>query len=123
MKAEDKTLMHLLELDGTKFVVDEFLSLWVKFEVKKIDPSKQRPHGVRYSLTLHDGDNHRIMGFDNAHIVEYKGKGKQDIKPKQTYDHWHRNSSDVGRPYQYLNAATLLEDFWKEVDKILERLQ
>ena len=39
------------------------------------------------------------------------------------YDHWHRDNSDEGQPYIYKNAATLLEDFWREVDKYCEKLQ
>lgn len=121
MEKEDKTLINLLELDGFKFIIDEQLGLWVKFEVKKVKATKERPHGVRYSLSLHDRDNYRIMGFDNAHIIEYDGK--TNVKPKQIYDHCHKNSSDKGRPYHYVNATKLLEDFWKEVEKIVERLQ
>lgn len=117
---EDSSLEHLLDLDGEKFVIDERLGLWVKFEVKKIKPSKERPKGIRYSLTLHDAENTRIMGFDNAHLVEYGGKNQ--VKPKQTYDHWHRDISDRGRPYHYVNASKLLEDFWVQVEKWVKRL-
>lgn len=70
MVYEDKTLENLLELDGIKFVVDESVGLWVKFEVKRVKPTKGRPFGIRYSLTLHNRFNQRILGFDNAHAVE-----------------------------------------------------
>jgi hypothetical protein len=63
MLQRDKTLENLLELDGVKYVIDEHLGLWVKFEARKIEPSKERPHGIRYSLTLHDSFNARLMGI------------------------------------------------------------
>jgi hypothetical protein len=109
-----------LELNGVKFVIEEHLGLWVKFEAKRIEQTKERPHGIRYSLTLHDRFNNRIIGFDNAHAVEY-GK-KINISPKRTYDHWHRDSTDEGRPYLYKNAGKLLEDFWHEVNKVVNKL-
>lgn len=55
------------------------------------------------------------MGFDNSHEIEYGGK--RGVAPKRTYDHWHFDVKDEGRPYEYSNAGNLLEDFWKEVDK------
>jgi len=67
------------------------------------------------SLSLHDRTNKRIMGFDNAHAIEY-GR-KRNVAAKRTYDHWHSHELDQGKPYIYKNAAKLLENFWKEVDK------
>ena len=61
-----------------------------------------------------------MMGFDNAHAAEYVGK--RNVSPKKAYDHWHRGYNDEGCPYHYKNAGTLIEDFWKEVDKILKKL-
>ena len=61
------------------------------------------------------------MGFDNAHAVEYGGK--TNVAPKRSYDHWHRNESDDGRPYDYKNAGKLIEDFWKEVEKVIKTLE
>jgi len=49
---DDKTLENLLDLDGTKLVIDEGLGLWVKFEASRTSLSV-RKHGVRYALTLH----------------------------------------------------------------------
>lgn len=111
---EDRTLETLLELDGERFVVDEHLGLWVKFEAKAVHRTQERPHGVRYSLSLHDRANRRLMGFDNAHAVE--------AKDAHLHDHWHRNQSDKGRPYAYENAGKLMQDFWKEVDQITKTL-
>ena len=118
MKATDNTLDNLLELNGERIVIDEALGLWVKFEVIK---TTSREHGIKYSLTLHDKTQKRIMGFDNSHEIEYGAK--RGVKPKRTFDHWHYDENDRGRPYHYINAGQLLEDFWKEVDKRIEALK
>ncbi|KTD19257.1 hypothetical protein [Legionella israelensis] len=61
------------------------------------------------------------MGFDNSHEIEYGSK--RGVRPKRTFDHWHYDESDRGRPYNYINAGKLLEDFWKEVDKRVDALK
>ncbi|OGT59788.1 MAG: hypothetical protein A3F14_02820 [Gammaproteobacteria bacterium RIFCSPHIGHO2_12_FULL_43_28] len=121
MSKEDKLIENLLELDGIRYVIDEHLGLWVKFEVKRVSSSKDRPHGIRYSLSLHDRSNNRIMGFDNAHAIEYGGK--KHVAPKRTHDHWHSDESDKGRPYAYIDAGRLIEDFWKEVEIKTKQLE
>jgi hypothetical protein len=90
---------------------------WVKFEVKQVPVTPEKPHGLNYSLTLHDGGGERILGFDNAHSVrEGDGPG---AKTRIEYDHQHKGERI--RFYEYQDAATLVADFWTEVDKILER--
>lgn len=121
MTQKDKTIDNLLELNGVRYVIEEHLGLWVKFEAKRVDKTKDRPHGVRYALTLHNRFNERIMGFDNAHAIEY-GK-KTNVASNKTYDHWHRDDSDSGRPYTYENAGKLIEDFWKAVERVLHKLE
>lgn len=32
-----------------------------------MNESVEMPHGIKYSLTLHDRRNHRVIGYDNAH--------------------------------------------------------
>jgi hypothetical protein len=120
MPEDDKTIDNLLELDDTRFVVEERLGLWVKFEAKRIAPTSNRPQGIRYSLSLHDRFNMRIMGFDNAHAIEY-GR-KTTVAPKRTYSHWHKNQNDSGQPYDYITAGKLLEDFWTQVDLVIKKL-
>ena len=117
---DDKTLENLLDLDGIKMVIDEKLGLWVKFEVS-VTSLSVRPNGVRYSLSLHDQHGHRIIGFDNAHEIEYGPK--RMVAPKRTFDHWHFNENDEGRPYDYVTAGRLMEDFWVEVEKRLTLLR
>ena len=110
----DSSLDNLRYLDGVSYVVDG--PFWVKFEVKQVPETLERPHGLDYSLTLHDGDGQRILGFDNAHaITEGSGPG---AKTRIEYDHAHKGQRI--RFYDYKDAVTLLTDFWMEVDKILE---
>lgn len=88
----------------------------MKFIVVRTAVAPQRPHGLSYSLTLHAPDGERLVGFDNAHPVrERRGPG---MRRRSANDHRHRRRS-IG-PYDYKDAATLLEDFWKEVDQVLK---
>jgi len=118
MKTNDHTLDNLLVLNGEHIIIDESLGLWVKFEIIETNAREQ---GIKYSLSLHDKSNRRIMGFDNSHEIEYGSK--KGVKAQRTFDHWHYDSLDKGRPYQYINAGKLLEDFWKEVDKRVKTLK
>src|SRR6476620_8454917 len=99
--ASEHTLEYLLAFDGREHhYPDGYL---VKFEIKRIDPTKERPHGLRYSFTLHGPDGARLVGFDNAHRVRAAG-GRFRKKPAVA-DHWHRTESDPGRPYRFISAA------------------
>ena len=109
----------LLDLDGV--LIEQTGGCWTKFEVRRISqPTEEIPHGIRYSLTLHDRYGERIMGFDNAHAVQTKKQGKH--QGRKTYDHRHRHSKDIGVPYEFVDAHQLLKDFWSEVDKTLNAL-
>jgi hypothetical protein len=114
--ARDPGLDTLLDLDGQTFFVDESGQYWVKFDVKECEVSTERPHGLRYSLTLHDRSGRRIVGFDNAHGVA-PATGPSG-RSRRRLDHKHRLRTI--RPYEYHDAATLLGDFWAEVDAVLK---
>ena len=101
----------LLDLNGLTLVVDPEGGYWVRFVVTQVPVMPEKPHGLDYSLTLHGPDGERLVGFDNAHHV---GKGKSD-RPKD-----HRHRIRTVRLYEYSDAATLLADFWKEVDSVLK---
>jgi hypothetical protein len=107
----------LLDLDGV--IIGQQGGYWTKFEVKLIKSMERRNHNIRYSLTLHDREGKRIIGFDNAHPVKAKRKG---VKEKYTYDHWHRYENDHGIPYEFISAHQLLKDFWMAVDKTFQKL-
>ena len=114
--ALDRGLDELLFLDGVLLVVDPIGGHWVKFVAKRVDPSNERPHGVSYSLTLHAADGERLVGFDNAHAIS-SGSGPSK-RASATYDHRHRHVAT--KPYEYQDAATLMRDFWREVDVVLK---
>lgn len=112
---QDSSLDTLLLLDGEMFFVEG--NFWVKFEVKRVPATPEKPHGLDYSLTLHGGDGERVLGFDNAHpIREGTGPG---ARTKIEYDHKHKG--ERVRFYDYKDAMSLLADFWTEVEQILKR--
>jgi hypothetical protein len=100
----------LLELDGTVLVIDA-IGHRVEFDVKLVEPSPERPHGLSYSLTFHAPDGKRLIGFDNAHPIR-TSRGPAG-RVARHYDHKHRLGTT--RPYVYSDAASLLEAFWNEV--------
>jgi len=109
----------LLDLDG--IIIEQTGGCWVKFEARRLaQPTEEIPHGIRYSFTLHTRCGERIMGFDNAHAVKSRKKGKHH--GRKTYDHRHRHSTDIGVPYEFVDGHQLLTDFWLEVDKTLSEL-
>ncbi|HUC11694.1 MAG TPA: DUF6516 family protein [Stellaceae bacterium] len=73
---------------------------WVRFVVKRVPVSPQKPHGIDYSLTMHGPEGEWLVGFDNAHPV---GRRKR----REPQDHRHRLRSI--RPYHY----------WEAVDAVL----
>ncbi len=111
MQKRDPALDTLLDLDGLTLVVDPEGAHWVRFVVTQVTPTPEKPHGLDYSLTLHGQNGDRLVGSDNAHPV-----GKQEHGDPQ--DHRHRMRTV--KPYEYSDAATLLADFWTEVDAVLK---
>lgn len=104
------SLETLLSLNGEIYPMEK--GYWVKFEARRVEPSAERPHGVAYSVTLHDRNNTRILGYDNAHGVKPRKKGFR--ARKTTWDHLHR--MELVTDYDFSSAAQLLEDFWREVN-------
>ena len=89
----------------------------VKFVVRRVSATSERPHGLVYSLTLHDENGVRLLGFDNSHAIrEGAGPGARTRIARE-----HRHAGEAVRFYAYRDAATLLADFWKQVDSILEK--
>jgi len=108
-RERDFGLDALLLLDGEVFRMEN--GYWTKFEVKKVDPNNHIPQGVKYSLTLHNRHNLRILGYDNAHAI--KPKRKKYGAKRMLWDHIHKEQSV--KPYEYENAGELLENFWDDV--------
>jgi hypothetical protein len=103
----DHDFAFLLSLDGLEFQFASGFS--VKIQAREAASTRQRPHGVKYSLTLHDPAGRRIYGMDNAH----------GIRGQPEYDHRHVYGARRVRGYVYRGAAELLEDFYSEVERIL----
>ena len=110
----DPGLDTLLDLHGETLFVDD-AGHWVSSSWFGTEVTAERPHGPNYSLTLHAPDGARLVGFDNAHPVrERRGPGGG-----QRAERDHRHRLRTIRAYAYEDAATLLADFWKEVDQVL----
>jgi hypothetical protein len=120
MSRPDIGLETLLELDGS--VLEQEGGFWIKMMVRQVPASEHAPHGIRYSLTLHDKYGIRVLGYDNAHAVKRPKKFKFAGR-RLPYDHRHRTSSDQGVPYAFESAHRLLEDFFLEVDQIIKEAQ
>ena len=114
-----KTIQPLLDLHDQ--ILDQEDGYWIKIEAWPVEPSEAIPHGVRYSLTLHNPLGVRILGYDNAHAVKVKGKKYSGRRIQ--FDHRHRNEADVGIPYEFKDAYHLLADFFQEVDEVLSRVK
>lgn len=115
MKINPHELQTLLDLDGTVIELMEG-RYFAKFEVRRVGASSEVPHGIKYSLTLHDRSGKRLLGFDNAHPVEIR-RGRFVDRPTAA-DHRHYGPGEEVKPYAFKGAGKLLEDFWVAVEKV-----
>ena len=118
--SRDSGLDVLLDLHGTEYTEEN--EYWYRIEAWMVEPTPERPHGIRYNLTLHNNYNKRIMGFDNAHAVKTKKKGKYKGRIV-AYDHLHKTQIDQGSPYVFVSAEQLLKDFFARVNEVLDELE
>mgnify|MGYP000586444171 CR=1 FL=1 len=88
---EDSGIDNLLLLDGEIIEADSELEFYAHFAASRVDVSEARPHGIRYSLTLHDKYGEQLLGFDNSHPIEDKRRGRYSKHRKlTTWDHKHK---------------------------------
>lgn len=112
--SRDGHLSYLLDLDGEILV--QAGGYWVKIEAHTCEASPHVPHGISYSLTLHDRYGDRVLGFDNAHAPP---RGRKTFAARRVeYDHWHPDGRTI-EAYDFTDAGRLLEDFFAAVDDIL----
>lgn len=112
--SKDDPLSYLLDLDGEILV--QAGGYWAKIEAHTCKVSPQVPHGISYSLTLHDRYGERVLGFDNAHAPP---KGRKGFSTRCVqYDHWHPDGRTI-EAYEFSDPGKLLEDFFAAVDRIL----
>jgi hypothetical protein len=91
-------------------------SISSSFSVKRVEPNPELPHGLSYSLSLHGEDGERLVGFDNAHPVP----AQRGPAGRRRVERDHRHRLKTIRPYEYRDAATLLADFWAQVEAVLK---
>lgn len=118
--SEDYGITTLIDLHDQ--IIDQGGGYWIKIEARLVDASIDIPHGIRYSLTLHEPYGKRILGSDNAHAVKPPKKFKYSGM-RLPYDHKHRHISDKGVPYEFKDAHQLLSDFFLEVDRVLKEVR
>ena len=106
----DEAMQRLLDYDGRRYWLENGWSVWIR--VKRTQASQERPHGLKYSFTLHDVDGERLLGFDNAH-----GTGDQD---EHDHEHRFRRTEEI-RSYEYLGTDQLLVDFFDAVERACDR--
>ena len=79
-------------------------SIWCR--IWRVEASEGRPHGVKYSFTLHDIDGRRLLGYDNA----------QGVARKIEHDHRHPfRDTDRRVAYRFTDADSLIADFFTSV--------
>lgn len=101
----DEPMRRLLDYDRRRYWLANGWS--IRFRVIEATATVGRPHGIKYSFTLHDVDRTRLLGFDNAH----------GVPRAQAYDHRHR----FRRPaelvlYNFRGADELICDFFAAVE-------
>jgi len=84
-----------------------------------VEKTPERPHGIKYSLTLHDRQGERIFGIDNAHRPKKRGDPAAKSTQPKAADHLHRGGRVYA--YEFKDAETLLADFDKGVNAALKR--
>jgi len=102
----DEEMRRLLDFHRRLYWLVDGWSM--RFRVIEVDESTMRPHGIKYSFTLHDVDGTRLLGFDNAH----------GVARSQAYDHRHRFRRTAELvPYEYQGADRLICDFFDAVEQ------
>jgi hypothetical protein len=110
----DHGLEALLSMNGEVFVLE--LGFWVKMEAWRVATDQHRPHGIRYCFTLHDKNQQRLLGYDNAHAV--RGQKRVSSARKTEWD--HRHEAEAVHGYTFVSAEQLLVDFWSDVERLLQ---
>ncbi len=82
--------------------ITKFKNYIIKLTGYRFEKSSKNPLGLKYSFVLIK-DNIRILGYDN-----HENKAP----------HVHRGNKEY--PYNFINIETAIDDFYKEVKKILK---
>ena len=60
-RADERGPEFLLAFDGRVHHLER--GYWIRFEIRRVEPSAKRPHGLNYSFTLHGPDGARLIGL------------------------------------------------------------
>src|SRR3546814_8200039 len=91
----------------------------VEFTATRTAVASTHPHGISYALVFREKlGGAPLVKFDNAHSVP--NRGTRFAGRPASFDHWHRTEDDPGRPYVFTDAAQLLDDFWREVQRVMD---
>lgn len=102
----DEAMERILDYDRRRYWLENGWSL--RFRVRQVPVTDERPHGLKYAFTLHDVDGTRLLGFDNAH----------GVRRTEAYDHRHRlRKTEKLVPYGFSDADALLCDFFDAVER------
>jgi hypothetical protein len=115
----DYGIETLLDLDGQ--IIHQGGGYWIKIEAWRVTPTRKIPHGIRYSLTLHEPYGKRILGYDNAHAVRRPRRHKYSGHVVE-HDHKHPSPADTAVAYEFSSPYQLLSDFFADVDRVLREV-
>ena len=83
-RAAEHTLEFLLDFDGRRHWYAG--GYFAKFEIRRVAADTARPHGLRYSFTLHAPNGMRLVGFDNAPRQPPRGRARGSGRGPPTTD-------------------------------------
>jgi len=109
---EDTSLITLLDLNGEIFPMDN--GWWTKIEAYRVEPNQNIPHGIRYSLTLHDRYNKRIKDLTTHTLTDRREKNTEHVKS-------HGIINTDRKKYRRMNMNRQLS-CWKISGRRLNRL-
>lgn len=110
-------LEGLLCQDGDVLEIGD--GYWVKFRIKQVPKSEQKPHGLDYALTMHAPGGRRLVGYDNAHMPEELQARSKAARQAQAWDHIHYEGRTL-KAYEFKTPGDLMVDFWISVDAKLK---
>src|SRR4051794_9510161 len=107
----DESIERILDFDGWRFWLVNGWSY--QFEIRVVETTEHRPHGIRYSFTLYDVDKSRLLAFENNSVY---------FSSRVEFDHRHPfRNVDRHIPYDFVNADKLLIDFQEAIENACDR--
>lgn len=90
MKLLKLSLLSHIHLELDQQILEQENSYWINIEARRATTTKEIPHGIRYSLTLHEPYGKRLLGYENAHAFKLPKKFKF-AGQRLAYGHKHRH--------------------------------